>query len=80
MKPAQAQTFATQLTHLARELNAFAAHIKTLRQPEAKPPRTLREVAAEYQVVIPTDAPPDALFSNKELSWLSDDTAITNNE
>lgn len=80
MKAEHIERFTLGLSNLARELNAFANHIKSLKQAGGgKPARTLREVAEEYQVTVPTDAPPDALFSNKELSWLSDDTSITNN-
>jgi four helix bundle protein len=70
MAAAQAQAFAAELTALARELNAFAGHIKSLRQDPGKPHKTLREVAEEYQVNIPHDAPPDSLFTSDELNWL----------
>jgi four helix bundle protein len=70
MAASEAQDYATRLTDLGRELNAFANHIKSLRQDSSKPSRTLREVAAEYQVVVPPEVPPDALISPEELLWL----------
>lgn len=66
----QSQDFANQLTELARQLNAFAAHVKALRNAETKQPKTLRETVAEYWTDIPEDLPSDSLFTADELTWL----------
>jgi four helix bundle protein len=64
------QTFTLQLSELARQLNAFAAHIKSLRNSETKQPKTLRETAATYWANLPDDFPSDSLFDESELLWL----------
>lgn len=73
----QSQDFASQFTDLVRQLNGFAAHIKTLRNTELKQSKTLRETAAEYIQTSPTDLPVDSLFTDDELHWLE---SITNNQ
>jgi four helix bundle protein len=64
------QNFANRLSELARQLNAFAAHVKSLRNAETKQPKALRETASEYWTDIPDDFPPDSLFTDIELLWL----------
>ncbi len=62
------QDYAAQLTDLARQLNAFAARLKTQRQASRSKPKTVREPAAEYVTDWPDDTPP--LFTEDELEWL----------
>jgi four helix bundle protein len=69
MPPAQAQDYASQLTSLARQLNAFAADLKTQRQKSRLKPKTVREPATEYITDWPSDTP-SPLFTEDELEWL----------
>jgi len=69
MSSVEAQEYVSRLTNLARQLNAFADSLKTLRSGGTKQPRTLREIAAEYQVDLPDDFP-DILFDAEDLAWL----------
>jgi len=68
MPSAQVQDYASQLTDLARQLNAFAARLKTQRRSSRKQPKTMREPAAEYITDWPDDTLP--LFTEDELEWL----------
>jgi len=65
MPPAEVQEYVSQLTDLARRLNAFAADLKAKRQGSQTQPKTVRETATEYV----TDWPLP-LFTQKELEWL----------
>ena len=66
---AQVQDYASQLTDLARQLNAFAATLKAQRQSSRSQPKTMREAATEYVTDWPSDAPMP-LFTEEELEWL----------
>ncbi len=68
MPSAQVQDYASQLTDLARQLNAFAARLKTQRQASRSKPKTVREPAVEYITDWPDDTLP--LFTEDELEWL----------
>lgn len=57
----QIQSFAKQLTDIARQLNSFANSLKDQKQAKSK---TLREPSPEYQTTPP-------LFDQIELNWLS---------
>jgi four helix bundle protein len=63
----QAQGYATQLTELARQLNAFAGSLKTQRQSGSKKSASVRETTAEYIIDILDDVP---LFDEEDLEWL----------
>ena len=69
MPPEQAKDDVSRLTNLARQLNAFADSLKSLRSGGINRPKTLREVAAEYSINLPEDFPGD-LFDDKDLAWL----------
>ncbi len=59
------QDYASKLTFLARQLNAFAASLKTARADEKQ--QTLKEFAAEYMTNVPDDFPQNQLFDDEEL-------------
>jgi four helix bundle protein len=61
----QVQDYVSQLTDLARRLNAFAADLKAKRQGSQSQPKTVREPIVEYV----TDWP-SPLFTQEELDWL----------
>ena len=67
MSPSVVQHHASELTHLARQLNAFAADIKKQRT-ETTESRHLREPGPDY-VVWASDAD-TSLFTEDELIWL----------
>lgn len=69
MPSTQAQDYASQLSDLARQLNAFASTLKAQRQGGRKQPKTTREAPAEY-VIDETDDMPTSLFTAEELEWL----------
>lgn len=62
------QDYASQLTTIARQLNAFAANIKGHRTAEPKSSSLLREASPEYHVFAEDDF--SALFSDSEILWL----------
>ena len=62
------QDYAAQLTDLARQLNAFAARLKTQRQASRSKPKTVREPTTQYVTDWPDDTLP--LFTKDELEWL----------
>ena len=64
--------FVTQLTALARQLNAFARSLKSQRHSE-QPSRTLKEVTPEYVTWAQDNVAP--LFADEDLEWLQ---AISN--
>ena len=59
------QEYITQLSNIARQLNAFAESLKTQRSGR----RTIRELAAEYNVELRDDFP-EMLFDESDLEWL----------
>jgi four helix bundle protein len=67
---AQVGDYASRLTDLARQLNAFAARLKTQRRASQKQPKTVREAATEYVIDWPDDTP-TSLFTEEELEWLA---------
>lgn len=67
MTPNSVQDFATRLTTLARQLNAFLKGLKDVRANDRKP--TMREPPADYRVDV-TAAWPEALFADADLAWL----------
>jgi four helix bundle protein len=71
MPSTQVQDYVSQLTDLARQLNAFAARVRTQRQESQSKPKTktVREPAAEYVTARPADflLP---LFTEEDLQWL----------
>ena len=69
MPTAQAQDYASQLTDLARQLNAFAASLKAQRRGSRSQSKKVREVAVEY-TVNQSDGPSTPLFIEQELEWL----------
>ncbi len=69
MSHEQVQNYAAQLTHLARQLNAFANNLKIQRRGHSKQSHPIRESTAEYITDIPDDIPLP-LFSENDLEWL----------
>jgi len=65
MPSAQVQEHTSQLTDLARQLNAFAADLKAKRQGSQPQPKTVREATTEYVADWPLP-----IFTQKELEWL----------
>jgi four helix bundle protein len=71
MNPGEVQEYVDGLTSLARQLNAFASGLKTVRAEQSnKKPATLRESASEYIVAAP-DEISDLLFSEEDINLLS---------
>jgi len=69
MPPAEVQNHVSQLTDLARQLNAFAASLKAQRNASRAKPRTVREPTTEYVTDWLSDTP-TPLFAKDELQWL----------
>ena len=70
MSSTQVQDYSSQLTSLARQLNAFATGLKSQRHGTRSQTKAVHELSAEYV----TDSPDDALFllfTDKELAWLA---------
>jgi len=65
----QVQDYVSQLTDLARQLNAFAARLKAQRQASKSKPKTVREPTTEYATDWPSD-PALPLFTEEDLQWL----------
>lgn len=62
------QDYASRITSLARQLNAFAASLKTVRADEKQ--RTLSEFTTEYMTNVPDDFPQNQLFDVEDLILL----------
>ena len=62
------QEYTTQLSNIARQLNAFAESLKTQRSDSKT--KTVRELAAEYNVDLPDDFP-QTLFDQNDFDWLA---------
>lgn len=65
----QTKDYASQLTDLARQLNAFAATVKAQRRGNHSQSKAVREAASEYAI----EGLDDTLsprFSEGELEWL----------
>lgn len=69
MPAAQVQEYVSQLTDLARQLNAFAADLKARRQESRSQPKTVREPTTEYVTAWPANLPLP-LFTEEDLAWL----------
>lgn len=63
----ETQEYTTQLSNIARQLNAFAVSIKIQRSDNKT--KTIREIASEYNVDLPEDFP-ETLFDDSEINWL----------
>jgi len=69
MSAAEANEYVAHLTALARQLNAFADSLKTVRSDTQKQWKTLRESAAEYLLDLPHTYP-ESQFDADDLAWL----------
>ena len=69
MPSAQVQEYASQLTDLARQLNAFVASLKAQRRSSRSRAKTVHEAGTDYATNGPSDAPVP-LFTEEELEWL----------
>jgi four helix bundle protein len=65
MSGAAVQEYISNLTDIAKQLNAFAESLKSQRSGG----KTIRELAAEYKVDLPDDIP-EILFDQSDLEWL----------
>jgi four helix bundle protein len=65
MSSSKVQDYISQLTDIAKQLNAFAESLKSQRSSN----KTIRELAAEYKVDLPADVP-ESLFDESDLEWL----------
>ena len=72
MPASEAQNYVSQLTELARQLNAFANSLKYQRRGEQSP-RTFKEATPEYSTWAQDNVAP--LFKDEDLDWLG---AISN--
>lgn len=63
------QKYSDDLTALARQLNAFADGLKSIRAGTSA--KALRELTTEYMTDVSEDLPTDALFTETELVWLA---------
>lgn len=66
----QMQDYASRLTGLARQLNAFASTLKSQRRGDQTQPKAVREAAGEYVTEWINDAT-QPLFTKYELEWLA---------
>ena len=66
---AQGQRYASDLTELARQLNAFLSSLKTLRRDSKERHKNVSEVNVEYNSDS-IDGKPLSLFTAEELEWL----------
>ena len=70
MKPDEVQEYVNRLTDLARQLNAFANSLKTVRTEQKTKSSSIREPQAEY-LTIDLDDILSPLFSEEELNGLA---------
>ncbi|MBV6392400.1 MAG: hypothetical protein KPEEDBHJ_01622 [Anaerolineales bacterium] len=71
MKADEVQGYALNLTSLARQLNAFASGLRTVRSEHPKnKPSAVREAAPEY-IAANLDEIPDPLFSEDDINSLN---------
>ena len=68
MPPSEVQDYASRLTDLARQLNAFADSVKSQRRHDRQQPQGLREASVEYATI--SDEIAEELFSPADLAWL----------
>ena len=69
MPPPKVQDYVSQLTEMARQLNAFAARLKAQRQESRSKPKAVREPTTEYVTAWQADFP-FPLFTEEDLQWL----------
>ena len=69
MKPDEVEEYVQRLTDLARQLNAFAGSLKTVRAEQKSKP-AVRESQTEYLTINLKDLP-DPLFNEADLAWLT---------
>lgn len=69
IKPGEAQFYASRLTDLARQLNAYIQVLHIIQEGQRQNTPSIREVAAEYSPV--ENEFPSALFTDDELTWLN---------
>jgi four helix bundle protein len=65
----EAQDFASRLTHLARQLNAFANSLKAQRNEGAQKSKAVREATTDYTTAT-TSENLDKLVDETEFQWL----------
>jgi len=67
MPASEAKDYVSQLTDLARQLNAFANSLKSQRR-EGQQHKTIRETTAEYAIWSQDET--GSLFTAEDLEWL----------
>ena len=70
MTSTETQSYASQLTELARGLNTFASSLKAVRAEAKTHSHTIHESTMEYLAYDP-DEFSDPLFTESDLAWLS---------
>ena len=70
MESDKVQEYVNRLTDLARQLNAFAGSLKTVRTQQKSKDTAVREEQAEYSAINPKEIS-NPLFSEDDLKWLS---------
>jgi four helix bundle protein len=74
MSADEVRNHATQLTAVARQINSFAASLRTQRSPLKN--KVLKESSVEYSVSNSLEEFPESLFTGLELDWL--ETSLDN--
>ena len=69
MPPAQVEDYGSQLTKLARQLNAFATTLRAQRKTSRSKPKAIGEATVEYATDVAHEAPVP-LFTKEDLQWL----------
>jgi four helix bundle protein len=64
MPSSDVQEYVSRLTDIAKQLNSFAESLKS----QHSGGKTVRELAAEYEVDLPEDFP-ETLFGERDLEW-----------
>jgi four helix bundle protein len=64
------QRYASELTELARQLNASLSTLKTMRLANQSNSRKIGEIGSDF-IQIPMGDQPESLFSNEDLEWLN---------
>jgi hypothetical protein len=70
MEADEVQKYVDRLTELARQLNTFAASLKSVRAEQKPKTSAMREEQAEY-LAINVEEIPNPLFSEDDLKWLT---------
>jgi four helix bundle protein len=70
MSSADAKSYVTRLTDMARQLNLYVSSLKGQRSGEVTVARTVKESPVEYLTLRLPENFPDVLFDETDLAWL----------